>query len=65
MAAVMDETYRDINSSSDLENWMAKLPEQLHSVPINYLTIPGKSRYLKMPHDTALTKSKYFLSWRA
>ncbi|CAN7984745.1 unnamed protein product [Ixodes pacificus] len=41
MAAVMDGNYRDVNSSSDLENWMANLPEQLHSVPLNYLTIPG------------------------
>lgn len=29
--------------SADLENWMTKLPPQLHDVPINNLSIPGKA----------------------
>ncbi|XP_064473972.1 PI-PLC X domain-containing protein 3-like [Ornithodoros turicata] len=31
----------DDSITVDLENWMSKLPQELHSVPINNLSIPG------------------------
>lgn len=37
---------KDLDLSSDLENWMSNLPLQLRSVPIIHLAIPGK----KKPH---------------
>lgn len=64
MAAVMDANYRDVNSSSDLENWMADLPEQLHSVPLNYLTIPGKTRYIEESNDTVWGEVDWLLVGR-
>ncbi|KAH6927573.1 hypothetical protein HPB50_005690 [Hyalomma asiaticum] len=36
MAAVTDE-----DVSSQMENWMGNLPEELHNVPLNHLAIPG------------------------